>query len=108
MQPIHMPAFWGDLLQGYLKRTFYAGTRRKDFVNRVQFTEGDYRFFCTGVQDLNIAFTQERHSLPHNYLNKKELRSGYILYFLPVNALKVAALLQQNPIEGFNQPQRGV
>lgn len=97
MQPVSMPGFWEPLLKGYVKKTFYAGTRRKGFADRPEFTEGDYRFFVKGVQELNLAFTQERHTLPNNYLNRKELRSGYILYFLPVNALKVAALLSQPP-----------
>jgi hypothetical protein len=95
MQPARMPPSWENLLKGYVKRTFYADTRRKDFAGRPEFTEGDYRFFVTGVRDLNVAFTQERAFLPKNYLSRKEMRSGYILYFLPVNALKVATLLSE-------------
>lgn len=101
MQPVSMPPFWESLLKGYVKRTFYADTRRKDFADRAEFTEGDYRFFVKGVRDLSVAFTQERAFLPKNYLNQKEHRSGYILYFLPVNALKVATLLGQIPTEHF-------
>jgi hypothetical protein len=95
MQPARMPPSWENLLKGYVKRTFYADTRRKDFADRAEFTEGDYRFFVKGIRDLNVAFTQERAFLPKNYLSRKEMRSGYILYFLPVNALKVAALLSE-------------
>lgn len=95
---LKMPPSWEHLLKGYLKRTFYSDTRRRPFADRADFTEGDYRFFAEGVRDLNLAFTQERHSLPKNYFNRKELRSGYILYFLPVNALKVTALLKDLPL----------
>ncbi len=91
---MQMPSFWESLIKGYVKKTFYADTRKKAFADRADFTEGDYRFFTTGVRELNLAFTQERGFLPKNYLNRKEMRSGYILYFLPVNALKVAALLE--------------
>ncbi|HSA59177.1 MAG TPA: small ribosomal subunit Rsm22 family protein [bacterium] len=110
MQPVSMPPFWESILKGYVKKTFYADTRRKDFADRAEFTEGDYRFFVKGVRDLSVAFTQERAFLPKNYLNQKEHRSGYILYFLPVNALKVATLLDQIPDEIIlkNQPRRGV
>jgi len=99
MHTMIMPSWWESLLKRYLKRTFYEGTRRRDFADRGDFTEGDYRFFVKGVRDLNVYFTQERGLLPKNYLNRKELRSGYILYFMPVNALKVAALLEQLPPE---------
>jgi small ribosomal subunit Rsm22 len=101
MQPVRMPASWERLLKGYVKRTFYADTRRKDFVEKAEFTEGDYRFFVKGVRELNVAFTQERAFLPKNYLSRKEFRSGYILYFLPVNALKVASLLEPIPPENI-------
>ncbi|MBI3541022.1 MAG: hypothetical protein HY073_02655, partial [Deltaproteobacteria bacterium] len=93
MQRIPIPPYWENLLKGYVKKTFYAGTRKAHFANREEFTEGDYRFFAKGIEELNISFTQERGSLPKNYFNHKELRSGYILYFLPVNAIKVTHLL---------------
>jgi len=100
-----MPDDWEGLLKGYVKRTFLAGTRKQVFADREDFTEGDYRFFARGVRELNISFTQERHELPKNYFNQKELRSGYILYFLPINALKVTALLSQQPIHPRLTPQ---
>lgn len=105
MQPVSMPPFWEKLLKSYVKKAFYGDTRKKVFADRSEFTEGDYRFFTTGVRELNLAFTQERASLPKNYLNRKELRSGYILYFLPINALKVAALLGEIPTGHFLTPE---
>lgn len=92
------PLYWERLLQQYVKRTFYPGTRKETFAREVEFTEGDYRFFATGIRRLNEFFTKERPSLPKNYFNQKDLRSGYILYFLPVNALKVASLLSQSDL----------
>ncbi len=90
-----IPAHWEYLIKKYVKKTFFAGTRKESFADKPEFTEGDYRFFARGIRELSTAFTQERHHLPKNYLNQKEYRSGYILYFLPVNALKVATLLQK-------------
>lgn len=98
MQPVHMPPWWEGLIQGYLKRTFYEDTRKRGFAER-DFTEGDYRFFVTGVRELNQYFTEERGSLAKNYFNQKALRSGYIFYFLPVNALKAGVLLDALPPE---------
>ena len=108
MKPLLLPSFWEPLLKRYIKKTFYAGTRKKGFADREEFTEGDYRFFAEGVRRLNIAFTQERGSLPRNYFHQKDLRSGYLLYFLPVNALKVAALLAQtSPLSPLSLIRRG-
>ena len=98
---IPIPRFWEPLLKKYVKKTFYADTRKKDFAAREDFTEGDYRFFSKGVADLNLAFTRERHSFPKNYFNRKEFRSGYILYFIPANAIKVASLLAEHSRENF-------
>jgi hypothetical protein len=98
MQPITLPYFWESLLKAYVKKTFYVGTRKESFAGRAEFVEGDYRFFAEGVKELSVSFTEDRHALPKNYFNRKELRSGYLLYFLPVNALKVTALLDQNPL----------
>ena len=90
-----IPAHWEYLIKKYVKKTFFVGTRKESFADKPEFTEGDYRFFAKGIRELSEAFTQERSSLPQNYLNQKEYRSGYILYFLPVNALKVTSLLQK-------------
>ncbi|MBI2082402.1 MAG: hypothetical protein HYT76_02425 [Deltaproteobacteria bacterium] len=92
-----IPLYWEEILKRYVKKTFYADTRKKSFADREGFTEGDYRFFARGVRRLNEFFTTERGELPRNYFNQKDLRSGYLLYFLPVNALKVAALLKIPP-----------
>lgn len=90
-------------LKAYLKRTYYPDTRKQDFADR-DFTEGDYRFFAKGVGRLSEYFTSDRGGLPKNYFNQKDLRSGYLFYFLPVNALKVAGLLNYIPAPFFQRP----
>ncbi|MBI2066780.1 MAG: hypothetical protein HYT77_02035 [Deltaproteobacteria bacterium] len=96
MRALEFPPFWESLLKRYVKQTFYPGTRHEGHAEGDQFTEKDYRFFAKGIEALNLSFTRERSSLPKNYFNQKEYRSGYLLYFLPVNALKVATLLLQS------------
>ncbi len=96
MQLVQLPSFWEKLIQQYVKKTFLKGTRKDIFAERVQFTRADYNFFVSGVRALNTAFTQERSNFPVNYFNRKDWRSGYLVYFLPVNALKVKVLLEQN------------
>ncbi|MBI1909720.1 MAG: methyltransferase domain-containing protein [Deltaproteobacteria bacterium] len=60
-----------------------------------------YGFFEKGVAELSLSFTSDRGSLTKNYFNQKELRSGYIAYFLLVNALKIPPLLRQAPADSW-------
>ena len=53
------------------------------------------KFFGRGGKILSDSFTEDRSSLPPNYLNDPVLRSGYLLYFLPVNFLKVHRILSE-------------
>lgn len=99
----HLPSNFEPALKAYLKRTYYPDTRKQDFADR-DFTEGDYRFFAKGVGRLSKYFTSDRGGLPKNYFNQKDLRSGYLFYFLPVNALKVAGLLNYIPAPFFQRP----
>ncbi len=101
---LHLPDPFARVLQSYVKASYYKNTRKADFAKRA-FTEGDYRFFMKGVAQLSVYFTADRANLPKNYFNQKELRSGYLLYFLPINALKIAALLKQIPPDFFKSPR---
>lgn len=60
-------------------------------------TDHDLKFFSRGADLLSTAFTEERARLPKNYLNKKEFRSAYILYFLLINAAKIRDCLEKLP-----------
>lgn len=59
------------------------------------FTLNDIKFFARGVALMSSYFTSERSELPQNYLNKKELRAGYILYFVMPNFLKAYFCLSE-------------
>src|SRR5947208_17040115 len=46
---------------------------------------------------LSSLFTKERDALGGDYFADPALRRAYLLYFLPVNAAKVASLLREMP-----------
>ncbi|MBI2975114.1 MAG: methyltransferase domain-containing protein [Deltaproteobacteria bacterium] len=81
-------------LLSYIKRTYlpkgHANPKTAD-----QFTSYDIKFFARGVAEMSAYFTSERVHLPKNYLNKKELRAGYLLYFVITNFLKVKFCLNE-------------
>jgi ribosomal protein RSM22 (predicted rRNA methylase) len=51
------------------------------------------------VQELSHLFTKERRSLPSDYLDDVGFAAAYLSYFLPVNAAKVQALLDEMPMD---------
>lgn len=59
------------------------------------FTVADLNFFARGVAEVSAAFTVNRAKLSKNYFNRKEFRSGYLLYFVLSNYPKAWQCLQQ-------------
>src|SRR5437899_7220841 len=55
------------------------------------------RQVAEGVRTLSRLFTKQRDALGANYFADPALRRSYLLYFLPVNAAKVASLLGEIP-----------
>src|SRR5437870_13181457 len=55
------------------------------------------RQVAEGVRTLSRLFTKQRDELGANYFADPALRRAYLLYFLPVNAAKVASLLREMP-----------
>lgn len=84
------PSQLEKIIQSHLKQTFLDPKKAKGAFN-----DKDYIYFSKGAARLSEAFTSERGSLPVNYLNDPVLRSGYLLYFLPVNFLKIMRVLAQ-------------
>lgn len=88
-----VPKSLEDLLLRYTKKT-YLPDKRVNPKTADEFTIHDIKFFARGVAEMSGYFTSERGQLTKNYLNKKELRAGYILYFMMSNFLKVIFCLE--------------
>lgn len=79
------------VLKRHLKETYLPPHRAKS----KDWNYHDLKFFAAGADLLSTAFTEGRKELPQNYLNKKEFRTAYLLYFTLINAVKVFHCLQQ-------------
>lgn len=90
---LEFPSNLQNILLSYIKQTYLPSKKRKS--DSQSFNARDIDFFSKGAGLLSQAFTEERGSLPSPYLNDPVLRTGYLLYFLPVNALKVVRVLQE-------------
>ncbi|WP_447986304.1 small ribosomal subunit Rsm22 family protein [Nitrospira sp. Nam74] len=58
---------------------------------------GRLQHLSAGVTELSRLFTRNRHELERPYLADERLRLAYLSYFLPVNAAKVQAILEELP-----------
>lgn len=74
-----------EAIKKYLKEAYLPPHRAKT----PGWTYHDLKFFYSGVDDLSTVYTEERGSIPKDYLNKKEFRTAYLLYFTLINAAKV-------------------
>jgi hypothetical protein len=87
-------AWWVDhSIPQYVKDTYspQASWRGKPF------TQDDARFFFKGISELSELFTDERpRDLPAYFAHPK-YRSAYLLYFLPLQAAKLATLYARHP-----------
>lgn len=82
-----------------IPRAFIEGLRThiknnygpKSFVGK-PWTEFDTSYFAKGIVRLNDSFTLSRSEKSLNYFNDPIMRSGYLAYYLPVNAAKAASI----------------
>lgn len=90
-------------IQRYLKETFYPNTKRAPFAEK-PFDHRDLKFFARGAAELSQRFTRERAKLAGDYLNRPEIRAGYLLYFLPINFAKAVFGYRQIPASFWPRP----
>lgn len=89
-----------EVLKVYLKETYLPPHRAKT----PGWTHHDLKFFAKGASLLSTAFTEGRAEIPKNYFNKKEFRSGFLLYFLLPTFVKIWKCLEQTPPHLKNRP----
>lgn len=96
---LEIPPLLESVILSHLKKSYFL-KKNPNKNYRPDFTDKDLKYFSRGAERLSTAFTEERASLPLDYFNDPVLRSGYLLYFLPINLLKVYRVLNEiNPVE---------
>lgn len=61
------------------------------------FSQEDARFFLKGINELSELFTEERPRDLPSYFSHPKYRSAYLLYFLPLQAAKMATIYAMHP-----------
>lgn len=82
------------IILSHIKETYW-NTRKTGGGKKTPFNDRDLKFFASGVAELSDLFTTERGGLKTNYLSNPVLHSGYLLYFLPVNILKIMHVMSE-------------
>lgn len=90
---LEFPILLEKILLQYIKETYLPA--KKTSFHPSLFNDKDTIFFAKGAKSLSSAFTEGRSLLPKNYFSDPRLRSGYLLYFLPVNAMKIVQVMQE-------------
>lgn len=88
--PKNLPPAFEKALLTYLKKTYLKKGRADSPWN-----QRDTEYFARGIVELNRSFTETRSQKAFNYLNDPIMRSGYLAYFLPVNAMKAYGILSR-------------
>ena len=78
-----LPSSFEKTLLSYLKKTYL---KNKNAIP--QWGLRDVQYFSKGIIELNNSFTETRSERRVNYFNDPVMRSGYLAYFLPVNAVR--------------------
>lgn len=86
-----LPPLFEQLLLKFIKNRYLKNAGAGSLWNR-----RDTAYFAKGIAALNKNFTQNRAGKYRNYFNDPILRSGYLAYFLPVNAAKVLGILNRH------------
>lgn len=93
MKALKFPPAFQDVLFAHLKKFYIKGTSSDS-----EWNEKDVKYFAKGIIKLNESFTITKTDRAMNYFNDPVMRSGYLAYFLPVNAMKAYSLLTKiNP-----------
>lgn len=79
-----------NVLLSHIKKFYFKGKAAQSPWNKK-----DTQYFAKGIIALNKSFTSNRSGKFMNYFNDPVMRSGYLSYFLPVNAMKTFFILQK-------------
>jgi len=92
--PKEWTRFFDELATSYVKSTYAPDPR---WAHK-PFGREDVGFFSKGIRQLSELFTDGRpHQLP-DYCRDPKNRSSYLLYFLPLQAAKIYALVTSRPL----------
>jgi hypothetical protein len=84
--------FFETTVPEFVKKTY---SPHEAWKNR-PFGMEDAQFFFRGIAELSDLFTDERPAKIPDYFRHPRFRSGYLLYFLPLQAAKFLTLFEQH------------
>ncbi len=94
--PVQFPKTWKWFMDQRLTQWVKDQYSPKESWKGKPFNEDDAHFFFKGIDELSEIFTQDRGRALSRYFEHPRFRSGYLLYFLPLQAAKFVAVFDRH------------
>jgi hypothetical protein len=93
----HFPPAWLWLVDEAIPAHVKEHYSPRESWKSKPFSKEDAIFFFKGIEELSDLFTEERPKAIPAYFQHERFRSGYLLYFLPLQAAKFHTLFEMYP-----------
>ncbi len=94
--PVAFPKAWKWFMDQRLTQWVKDRYSPKEGWKGKPFSQPDALFFFKGIDELSEIFTQDRGRALQRYFEHPRFRSGYLLYFLPLQAAKFVAVFERH------------
>ncbi|MBU6376568.1 MAG: hypothetical protein KGQ59_11270 [Bdellovibrionales bacterium] len=95
-ESVSFPKSWNWFMDQSLTQWVKNHYSPRDSWKGKPFGREDAHFFFKGIEELSEIFTQDRGRALQRYFEHPRFRSGYLLYFLPLQAAKFIAVLNRH------------
>ena len=95
-EPVFFPKSWNWFMDQSLTQWVKNRYSPRESWKGKPFSREDAHFFFKGIEELSEIFTQDRGRTLQRYFEHPRFRSGYLLYFLPLQAAKFIAVFNRH------------
>jgi hypothetical protein len=95
-EPVAFPKSWNWFMDQTLPQWVKDHYSPRESWKGKPFAREDAHFFFKGIEELSEIFTQDRGRALQRYFEHARFRSGYLLYFLPLQAGKFISVFNRH------------
>jgi len=95
-EPVSFPKSWNWFMEQTLTQWVKDHYSPRESWKGKPFSREDAHFFFKGIEELSEIFTQDRGRALRRYFEHARFRSGYLLYFLPLQAGKFISVFNRH------------
>jgi hypothetical protein len=95
-EPVAFPKSWNWFMDQTMPQWVKDHYSPRESWKGKPFSREDAHFFFKGIEELSEIFTQDRGRALQRYFEHPRFRSGYLLYFLPLQAGKFISVFNRH------------